>query len=110
VPEAVDDRPQIFTDVPLHLSLDFYYNSPPNNTTTKMKFAAAATLAFAASANAFAPASTGNVSYQISLCRGRDYRRCLKEASIEKVGSNAKKSIRSYRIQSHDKTNHDSSK
>lgn len=44
-----------------------------------MKFAAAATVAFAASANAFAPATTGNVSYEVVLCSGNNCR-CLMEA------------------------------
>lgn len=41
-----------------------------STTTTKMKLAAACTVAFAASANAFAPATTGSVSWKFLHERG----------------------------------------
>ena len=76
------------TDVLQTCPTRYNYNVPTNNTTVKMKFAAVATVAFAASANAFAPATTGNVSYEVVLCSG-DNCRCLMEAQpiCKKMGS-----------------------
>ncbi len=58
-----------------NFSHQLHYNLPTNNTTIKMKFAAAATVAFAASANAFAPATTGNVSFKVVRRSGDNRRR-----------------------------------